>query len=174
MGSKHGSCITKWCPVANSSYCKENWILPLFPQILSVSQLNLNNFKHPRHARKYCWRQAAGGQGEGTELRKSVPLTMKQILCRQYILDHKRVSLVHNLSETIFYLKSSAAAWGRDSRALSESSILSKRIPRWEISCIWKENKTHSLCWYQRGIRHHLREISMRSSENPDVMLICH
>lgn len=39
-----------------------------------------------------------------------MPLTMKQILCKEYILGHKRVSPVRNLSETIFYLKSPAVA----------------------------------------------------------------
>ena len=39
-----------------------------------------------------------------------MPLTMKQILCWEYVLGHKRVSLVRNLSEAIFYLKPPAVA----------------------------------------------------------------
>lgn len=52
--NKHGWCITKWCLEANSFSRKENCILLLFPQIPPVSQLSPNNFKHAKHARKYC------------------------------------------------------------------------------------------------------------------------
>lgn len=51
-----------------------------------------------------------GGWGEGMDLRKSGPLAMKQMLCGEHILGHKRVSPVFNLSETIFYLNSPAVA----------------------------------------------------------------
>lgn len=119
-------------------------------------------------------RQSEDGQEEGMELRKSGPLAMKQILCEEHILGHKRVSPVFNLSETIFYLNSPAVAWGRGSGAQSESPILSKRIPRWEISCLWKENKIHSHCWCQRGIQHHLTGTSMRPSSRSDIYSICH
>lgn len=70
--NKHGWCITKWCLEANSFSRKENCILLLFPQIPSVSQLSPSNFKHAKHARKYCWRQASGGHKEGMDFRKSV------------------------------------------------------------------------------------------------------
>lgn len=58
------------------------------------------------------------------EFRKSVLLTMKQILCRECTLGQKRVSPMRNLSEAIFYLEPPAEAGGRDGGARGESSIL--------------------------------------------------
>lgn len=86
-------------------------------------------------------RQSEAGWEEGMELRKSGPLVVKQTLCEEHILGHKGVSPVLNLSETIFYLNSPAVARGRGSGAQSESPILSKRIPRWEISCLGKNTR---------------------------------
>lgn len=38
-----------------------------------------------------------------------------------------------------------------------------EQTPRWEISCIWKENKTHGDRLCQQGTKHHLTGTSMRS-----------